>query len=205
MTNFDEEAKNWDANPLRVARAHAVAAGIRARLPLAPSMQAMEYGSGTGLLTFALRSCLGHITLADSSPGMLAVLAEKIAAAGVDQSLRPLRLDLATDPVPPERFQLIYTLMTLHHIADTGKILRDFYALLDRGGWLCIADLDAEDGSFHGPGFAGHLGFDRGALAEKARQAGLSRITFSTVFQMPKVVDGRKKDFPLFLMSAQKP
>jgi ubiquinone/menaquinone biosynthesis C-methylase UbiE len=204
MTNFDEEAKSWDANPLRVARANAVAAALQARLPLAPSMRAMEYGSGTGLLSFALRPCLGHITLADSSPGMLAVLAEKIAAAGADHSLRPLRLDLAADPVPPERFQLIYTLMTLHHIADTDKILRDFCTLLDPGGWLCVADLDAEDGSFHGPGFAGHLGFDRGALAEKSRQAGLSRITFSTVFQMPKVVEGRKKDFPLFLMSAQK-
>jgi ubiquinone/menaquinone biosynthesis C-methylase UbiE len=203
MTDFDEEAKNWDANPLRVVRAKAVAAAIQAALPLTPSMRALEYGSGTGLLSFALRPWLGPITLADNSPGMLAVVAEKIAAAGTT-NLRPLQLDLATDPAPAERFQLIYSLMTLHHIADTGKILRDFYALLDPGGWVCVADLDREDGSFHEPGFAGHPGFDRGALAEKARQAGLTHITFSTVFHMPKVVAGRKKDFPVFLMTARR-
>ena len=205
MTNFDAEARNWDANPLRVARANAVAAAIQTRLPLRPGMRAMEYGSGTGLLSFALRPGLGHITLADSSPGMLAVLAEKIALARADHSMRPLRLDLATDPTPAERFQLIYTLMTLHHISDTDKILRDFCTLLDPGGWLCIADLDQEDGSFHGPDFAGHTGFDRDALAAKARQAGLANLAFGTVFRMPKVVAGRKKDFPIFLMSAQKP
>ena len=205
MTNFDEEAKNWDANPLRVARANAVAAAIRAQVPLTPAMRALEYGSGTGLLSFALRPSLGHITLADSSPGMLGVLAEKIAAAGASGGMRALHLDLATDSTPAERFQLIYTLMTLHHIADTAKILQDFYTLLDPGGWLCIADLDQEDGTFHEPGFDGHLGFDRAALAEKAQQAGLTLITFSTAFQMPKVVAGRKQDFPVFLMSAQKP
>jgi ubiquinone/menaquinone biosynthesis C-methylase UbiE len=205
MTNFDEEAKTWDASPLHVARANAVAAAIQNRLPLRPSMRAMEYGSGTGLLSFALRAGVGHITLADSSPGMLAVLTEKIAAHGADDTMRPLRLDLATDPTPNERFQLIYSLMTLHHISDTGKILRDFCTLLNPGGWLCIADLDQEDGSYHGPDFGGHAGFNREALAAEARQAGLGNIAFSTVFHMPKVVAGRKKDFPLFLMSAQKP
>ncbi len=204
MTNFDEEAQTWDANPLRVARAKAVAAAIRARLPLTPGMRAMEYGSGTGLLSFALRAGLGHITLADSSPGMLAVLAEKIARARAGHSMRPLRLDLAIDPTPTERFQLIYSLMTLHHISDTDKILRDLCTLLDPGGWLCIADLDQEDGSFHEPDFEGHAGFDRGTLAAKARRAGLGNITFSTVYRVPRVVARRKKDFPLFLMSAQK-
>ena len=204
MNNFDEEARNWDANPLRVARANAVAAAIRARLPLAPPVRALEYGSGTGLLSFALRPWLSHITLADSSPGMLAVLAEKVAAAGAT-NMHPLPLDLTTDPTPAERFQLIYTLMTLHHIADTDKILRDFHTLLEPGGWMCIADLDREDGSFHEPGFDGHAGFDRSALAEKAAQAGLTNITFCTVFRMPKVAARRKKDFPLFLMTARKP
>ena len=49
----------------------------------------------------------------------------------------------------PERFDLVYTLMTLHHIPDTAKILGSFQALLQPGGVLCIADLDKEDGSFH--------------------------------------------------------
>ncbi len=42
MTTFDDEARTWDENPLRVVRAKAVAAAIRARLPLTPRMRAME-------------------------------------------------------------------------------------------------------------------------------------------------------------------
>ncbi|MDV7391839.1 class I SAM-dependent methyltransferase, partial [Arthrospira platensis SPKY1] len=51
-------------------------------------------------------------------------------------------LDLLTDAPPPERYDLIYTLMTLHHVADTNRLLRAFHDLLRPGGWLGIADLD---------------------------------------------------------------
>jgi SAM-dependent methyltransferase len=57
-----------------VERGRQLAEAIRARVPLDPSMHALDYGCGTGLLSFPLRDALGHITLQDSSPGMLAVL-----------------------------------------------------------------------------------------------------------------------------------
>ena len=82
MTNFDERAKDWDSDPKKVERARVVAEAIRAALPLSTDMTALEYGCGTGLLSFALQSELGQITLADTSQGMLDVLGEKIAAAG---------------------------------------------------------------------------------------------------------------------------
>ena len=204
MNEFDHKASQWDAKPVRVERAQAMAAGIRAALPLALSMTALEYGCGTGLVSFALQPYLGHITLADSSSGMLAVLREKIAASHV-QNMTPQPLDLTIDPLPAERYQVIYTLMTLHHIPDTDRILRAFYALLDTSGYLCVADLDTEDGTFHADEFHGHLGFDRVALSAQARQVGFQSITFSTVFQMHKEVAGAMKDFPLFLMIAKKP
>ena len=81
MNEFDQKASQWDAKPVRVERAQAVAESIKARCPLSPHMTALEYGCGTGLLSFALQPYLGHITLADSSSGMLAVLRDKIAAA----------------------------------------------------------------------------------------------------------------------------
>ena len=203
MTNFDEEARHWDANHLRIARANAVALAVRARLPLRSSMRALEYGSGTGLLSFALRPWLGHITLADSSPGMLAVLAEKVAAAGAT-NMCPLPLDLTTDPTPAERFQLIYTLMTLHHIADTDKILRDFHTLLEPDGWICIADLDQEDGSFHGIEVDVHHGFDRDELSRHAAQVGFADIQFQTVFSIAKERESGTQDYPVFLMTARR-
>src|SRR5512147_852630 len=115
MNEFDEKAAQWDAKPVRVERAQAVADGIKAALPLSPNMTALEYGCGTGLLSFALQPQLGHITLADSSPGMLSVLREKIAARNI-KNMTPVQLDLMVDPLPAVHYQVIYTLMTLHHI-----------------------------------------------------------------------------------------
>ncbi|MFN8597505.1 MAG: class I SAM-dependent methyltransferase [Anaerolineae bacterium] len=203
MNEFDQKASQWDAKPERVERAQAMADGIRAALPLSERVTALEYGCGTGLVSFALQPYLGHITLADSSSGMLAVLREKIAGGHV-QNMTPRSLDLLIEPLPSERYQLIYTLMTLHHISDTDRILRAFYALLDTPGYLCVADLDTEDGTFHEDEFHGHLGFDRSALSAQARQAGFQSITFSTMFQMRKEVVGVMKDYPLFLMIARK-
>ena len=94
--------------------------------------------------------------------------------------------------------------MTLHHIPDTDRMLRAFYELLDTPGYLCVADLDKEDGTFHEDEFHGHLGFDREALAAQARQIGFQSIHFSTVFHMIKDVQGVTKDFPIFLMVARK-
>ena len=165
-------------------------------------MRAMEYGCGTGLLSFMLRPRLGDITLADVSDGMLAVAARKIAAAN-DPAMRAVKLDLLCDPLPERRFDLIFSLMTLHHIPDTVAILVRFRAALGSPGFLCIADLDAEDGSFHGAGFDGHLGFDRVELAAKARSAGFATVEFSTAFVMQKPVDGRPRTFPIFLMVAR--
>lgn len=57
--------------------------------------------------------------------------------------------------------------MTLHHIPDTEAVLRDMHTLLHQSGYLCIADLDSEDGSFHGQDADVYPGFDRQGLTEK--------------------------------------
>lgn len=203
-TSFDLQARTWDDDPMKMTRARAVAQAIRDQLPLAPHMSALEYGCGTGLLSFALHDQFKHLTLADSSRGMLDVVQEKISAGGFSH-MRPRQLDLLTDPLPQERYDLIHSLMTLHHVSDIDAVLKGLYSLLKEPGYLCIADLDSEDGSFHGAGFSGHQGFDRDTLQAQARQAGFDNIRFSTVFSISKgVAGGGEKDFPVFLMLAEK-
>ena len=51
-------------------------------------------------------------------------------------------------------------------------------ALLAPDGRLCIADLDHEDGSFHGEDFTGHHGFRRPELADQLAAAGFDEVTF---------------------------
>ncbi len=204
MTNFDERAKDWDTDPMKVNRAQMVAEAIRRAIPLAENMSALEYGCGTGLLSFALQSDLGRITLADTSQGMLDVLAGKIAASGMS-NMRPLRLDLSIDSLPAERFDLTYSLMTLHHIPDAKGILEKFQAMLVPGGRLCIADLDKEDGTFHTDGTTDvHLGFERGELQKWVENAGFTDVKFSTAYEIKKKIDGVEKTFPVFLLVARK-
>ncbi len=200
--DFDARAATWDDDPSKTERARAVADAIIAQVPLARSMRALEYGCGTGLLSLMLRPALGDITLADVSQGMLDVAAAKVAAAR-DPGLRTVRLDLLADALPQERYDIVYSLMTLHHIPDTAAILQRFCAVLARPGYLCIADLDTEDGSFHGAGFDGHCGFDRTALGALARSAGFTSVAFSTAHVMTKAVDGKAQRFPIFLMAAR--
>jgi len=204
MTNFDERAKDWDSDPKKVERARAVAEAIRNAIPLSANMSALEYGCGTGLLSFALQSDLGQITLADTSQGMLVVLAEKVSASGVT-NMRPKRLDLSTDPLPADRFDLTYSLMTLHHIEDAKGILKKFHALLNPSGTLVIADLDKEDGSFHTDGTTDvHLGFERSELQKWVEEAGFTDVRFSTAFEIKKKIGDAEKTFPVFLLTARK-
>ena len=202
-TDFDARAANWDDDPTKVERAQAVADAIVRSVPLSGTMRAMEYGCGTGLLSFMLRPRLGDVTLADISDGMLAVAARKIEAAN-DAAMRTVKLDFLVDPVPAGRYDIVYSLMTLHHVPDTDAILRRFHDALAPNGLLCIADLDAEDGSFHGAGFDGHHGFDRALLGAKARTAGFAPVEFSTAHEIEKVVGGRARIYPVFLMVARK-
>ena len=201
MADFDSRAKDWDEVPGRVDRANAVAAAIREQVSLSRAMTAFEYGCGTGLLSFALQTDLGAITLADSSSGMLEVLRKKIAHSGVKQ-MTPVRLDLAIDPLPVERYDLVYSLLTLHHIPDTVRLLGCFHSLLQSGGVLCIADLNKEDGSFHShePGFDGHNGFDRAELDMELEQAGFTNVRFNTCYKLIK----DERPYPLFLAVAEK-
>jgi Methylase involved in ubiquinone/menaquinone biosynthesis len=204
MTNFDERAKDWDSDPDKVQRARAVAEAIRKAIPLSNEMKALEYGCGTGLLSFALQSDLGQITLADTSQGMLDVLNEKITDAGVT-NMRPIRLDLTSDPLPAERYDLTYSLMTLHHIHEVSHMVVKFRDLLMPKGYLFAADLDKEDGSFHTDGTTDvHLGFDRDELKKIVEAAGFENVTFSTAYDIKKKIGNEEKAFPVFLMSAQK-
>ncbi len=201
--HFDNQARAWDENPVFINRAKQIAAGIVAAVPLRKDMRALDFGSGTGMLSFPLRESLGHIVLTDASPGMLQVATEKIAAQGVTN----MTVRLA-DPnhavAADEHFDLIYCSMVLHHIPDTAAILQTWYAQLSPGGWLCIADLVKEDGSFHGIDVDVHHGFDTAELIALTKTVGFAEASISTVLQITKEQPLGPREFPVFLLVAHK-
>jgi ubiquinone/menaquinone biosynthesis C-methylase UbiE len=201
MTDFDTRARDWDT-PERLARAEAVAGAIRAAVPLTSSMRVIDVGAGTALLGLALAAEVGELVLAEPSTGMLEVIREKLAS-GAAPNATALQMDLIADPPPLESFDLLVSLLVLHHLQDTDGALAAIFRMLRRGGRMAIADLDAEDGSFHGADTEGihHQGFDRSGVADTARRVGFDEVEVRTAAVLER--DGRQ--YPLFLLIGRRP
>ena len=159
MNEFDIKAADWDKNPMHWDRSVAIVEEIRRRIPLNRNMTALEYGAGTGIASFLLRDDLKEITMMDNSSEMVRIMKEKIEASNVT-NIKVLKFDLEHDDHPAGKFDMIFTQMVLHHVSDIESIIDKFGKMLNAGGFLAIADLYKEDGSFHGEGFSGHNGFD---------------------------------------------
>ena len=203
MEDFNAKAASWDEDPAKQKRASVIAGEIRKKIHLSKESKAMEYGSGTGLLSFNLKDDLGYIVLADSAEVMLDVADRKIKEQGVE-NMETLYIDLLQKSIYDHTFDLIYTMMALHHIADTEKIIKTFYEILNPGGQLVIIDLDSEDGSFHGDGFDGHNGFNRDELQKTLEKCGFMKIKSWDSTKMNKEKDGITKTYSLFMMSGEK-
>ena len=206
-TYFDQAAATWDDKPTRVALMKAVVEAIIRQIQPTSAMDMLDYGCGTGLVSFFLAPHVGTVTAADSSDGMLAVLRKKIDQSGL-KTIRAIRLDLEHDPLPDDRYDLVVTNMVMHHVAAPKRMLRNFHALLRRGGVLCIADLDAEPGVFHDPEAATtvhHHGFDRQGFRGLMIQVGFHDVQDNTAHTIRKpVAGGIERDFPVFLMTGRR-
>ena len=159
MNEFDIKAAEWDQNPIIWERAKAIANEIKKLIPLKKQMTALEFGAGTGITSFILKDSLKEITLMDNSSEMVKVMNNKIKTSKV-KNLKTLNFNLEKVELKDAKFDFIFNQMVLHHITDIEDIITKFYNLLNLGGFLAIADLYTEDGSFHGDGFTGHKGFD---------------------------------------------
>ncbi len=206
-SHFDEAAATWDAEPRRVELTSAVGRAILCQVQPTRDMDVLDYGCGTGLLGLFLLPHVRSVTGADSSPGMLKVLEEKIRSGGI-QRMRTQKLDVQHDPVPESRYHLIVANMVLHHIDQTDALLAAFHRMLLPGGVVAIADLDSEPGLFHGPDVAAsvfHHGFDRDALKDHLHQAGFIDVKDMTAHIIRKpIAGGEIREFPVFLSVAHR-
>ncbi|HVP89888.1 MAG TPA: class I SAM-dependent methyltransferase, partial [Terriglobales bacterium] len=115
--DFDKSAKDWERDAARLKMTGALADAVISRLTWGPDLVAMDYGAGTGLVTLRIQPLVGRVLAVDTSPGMLAVLEEKVAEAGLANVA--VRLwDIEKDPLPEDRFDLIVSTMTFHHLRD---------------------------------------------------------------------------------------
>ncbi len=203
--DFDKEAAAWDENPGRVRLAHDVAAAIIREAGPTGEMDVLDFGCGTGLVTLRLQPLVRTITGADSSKGMLGVLEGKVAAQGL-ANVRTRAIDFEKGERIDGKFHLVVSSMTMHHVPDTAALFRQWYDLLYPGGMLAAADLDTEDGSFHGDNTGVfHFGLDRENLKALLLKTGFHDVRAVTAATMMRdVAGGGKREFPVFLLVGRK-
>ncbi len=203
--DFDKEAAAWDNNPVRIKLAHDVADAIIAEAHPTKEMEALDFGCGTGLVTLRLQPLVKGITGGDSSKGMLAVLEDKTTKQG-HANVKTQLVDFEQGGKVSGLFNLVVSSMTMHHVQNTVALVGQLSDLLHPGGSLCIADLDKEDGSFHGDNTGVfHYGFDRLHIKSLFEAAGLSSVRDITAARIVRTSQNGTREFPVFLITGRKP
>ncbi len=164
--HFLVKAKEYDSSARRVQNVANIAELIKNRIDLSADMQLMDFGAGTGLLLERIAPFVNKITAIDISESMLTQLIAKQNT--IDCKLSTLKLDLESNDIN-QQFDGIISSMTMHHIKVIPTMLKKFSKLLAPSGFIAIADLDTEDGSFHDEDTGvHHHGFDRDWLIQQA-------------------------------------
>jgi ubiquinone/menaquinone biosynthesis C-methylase UbiE len=117
------------------------------------------------------------------------------------------QIDLFSTKLENKQYNLIITSLVLHHIVDIQKIIKRFYELVKADdGYICIVDINKEDGSFHKneQGFIGHNGFDPSELEMIAGSFGFKPYHQKTFYSKSKNVNGKQVDYSLFILVLKK-
>ena len=194
--HFEEKAQDWDVNDVVKGISMGVGAAIDEHVAFDDSMQVLDFGAGTGLVTRHVAHKVGMVTAVDVSKAMLEKLKEKDELKG---KVEILCQDIIEQPIGVE-YDLIVSAMAIHHVADTDKLIQRFAEHLKPGARIALADLDTEDGSFHPEDAVGvhHAGFDRDAFRDLLVKHGFQEIRFVTAHTVRK----EEKSYPIFLALA---
>jgi putative AdoMet-dependent methyltransferase len=195
---FKEKAQDWDVNDMVRGLSLGIGAAIREHVALDSSMRVMDFGAGTGLITQQVADKVGRVTAVDVSEAMLEKLAAKVDIKG---KVDVLCQNIVEQPIGTQ-FDLIVSAMAMHHVEDTDKLIQRFAEHVKPGARVALADLDAEDGSFHPEDTEGvyHTGFEREEFMALLEKHGFQDIRFVTAHTVNK----EEKSYPIFLALATK-
>jgi len=196
--HFAHKSKSWDMSSKRVQNAQSIAAEIVKNIELRKDMVLMDFGAGTGLLSFFIAPEVDTIVAVDNSPSMLKEFKEK--CGDFECKTHIIQKDLSKETIN-RKFDGIISSMTIHHLENIPALFEKFHVMLKDGGFIAIADLDSEDGSFHSDDTGvHHHGFKRETLKDIANRSGFNDVRFDTVSTIKKP----HRDFTVFLMTGIK-
>ncbi|WP_373845354.1 class I SAM-dependent methyltransferase [Clostridium sp.] len=203
--DFNIKAIEWD-NEKRIKRAKIIADEIIKSIDIREEYCALEFGCGTGLVSFNLIDKFKHITLIDTSEGMIETVNSKIQDLKV-KNMKAIQVDINDNvEIQGEKFNVIYTSMALHHIIDIRTTLKNLYGMLMETGYLCIVELVEDDGSFHKSekDFNGHNGFNQERLKRLLEELEFKSVVTNIFYNDVKIIESSEINYSLFLMIGKK-
>ncbi len=203
MSKFDKVALTWDENPVRMELTRNIAKGIIENLPLKSDMKVLDFGCGTGLLSFFILPYVKEVVGVDNSTKMVEVFNKKAEDNNIENA-KAYKIDLENESLNDD-FDLIISSMVFHHIEDIEKILKSLYSHLKNGGYIAIADLVKEDGTFHddNEGVV-HFGFDVEELKSLFEKVGFKNVKSYVVHTVKKQRENGEREYPIFLIVGNK-
>ncbi len=193
---FAHKAGDYEQNTRRVSNVDNIARAVIDNTRLSDNMHLMDFGAGTGLLLERIAPHVKKITAVDISPSMITQLENK--RDSLECTLEILQLNMEIEDALGI-YDGVISSMTTHHIKDVAALFRKFYALVKPGGFIAIADLDKEDGSFHTEDTGVfHFGFDRSEITAIAEAAGFRQVAVYDASMMHKP----QGDYGVFLLTA---
>ncbi|UCM99498.1 class I SAM-dependent methyltransferase [Sulfurimonas sp. SWIR-19] len=195
--HFKEKAQNWDSGDIRVNGAKTIADAIEKEIPLSKDMEILDFGVGTGLLGFSIAPKVKQVYGVDTSAKMLEKLQEKNTP---QLEIKAYHQNIIKEPLK-QQFDGLISSMTLHHVEDLDAFFATIYKNIKKGGFIAIADLESEDGSFHSDNTGvHHFGFDAQTLRDIVQKHGFADVKIQNINTIKKP----HKDFGIFLLTAKK-
>lgn len=194
MNYFDQVATTWNSNT-QANRTFEIYTKLQRYLPHQKELQALEIGSGDGLLASLLAENFSSIDGVDTSENM-----RKVAKARI----RKLNIkNITFYPTIPlnKTYDIIYSLTAFHHITNLQSALKNLRSKLNPSGHFYLMDLTKVPPSFHDDfvDFKGYHGFLREEITSLFLYAGFNPIHYEIIWQ------GKRKevDFSIFLLEAK--
>ncbi len=209
MSIFDDMAHTWDDKPDRLERTRVVASRLREVLDFDGVEAGLEYGCGTGQLSFALSDLLPHCLLVDTSVEMLKTAERGIADRKLPWDTERRNFATRSTDHPEHIADVMFCMQVLHHVDDLATTLANMAKALRPGGQLALLDLPSGSAGFHrgtqhDPADNPHLhGLDRGELEESLGKAGFTDVTWHEEIELPRGDDDGVETYLLFLVTAR--